>query len=114
MERKIGEEIMNSKKIYISIPITGHDIEQVKMHAEEAKKKLTAQGYDSITPFDVCPEEGHTYAYYMGRDIEALLQCDAIYMCAGWVSSKGCKAELLTANVYNKEIMYERKDETYL
>ena len=44
----------------------------------------------------------------MGKDIEALLECDAIYMCEGWQNSKGCMAEFEVARIYGKEIMFEK------
>lgn len=66
------------KRIYISLPITGEDIEKVKARAEEVKVRLTNNGMDAITPFDVCDEKDKPYSYYMGRDIEALIDCDMI------------------------------------
>lgn len=56
-------------KRYISLPITGHPIEEVKLRAANAKALLTAPGVEVITPFDICPEPDKDYAYYMGRDI---------------------------------------------
>ena len=41
------------------------------------------------------------------KDIEALLECDAIYLCEGWQNSKGCMAEFEVARIYGKEIMFE-------
>lgn len=29
----------------------------------------------------------------MGRDIEKLLLCDAVYFCEGWQESRGCRVE---------------------
>jgi hypothetical protein len=45
-------------------------------------------------------------AYYMGRDIENVILCDAILMCPGWENSKGCKVEKFTAETYGKEILF--------
>ena len=42
-----------------------------------------------VTPFDVCPEPDKPYSYYMGKDIEALLECDAIYLCEGVAELQG-------------------------
>ena len=61
-----------------------------------------------ITPFDVNEnEDKDSYARKMGNDIEALLECDAIYMCKGWQDSKGCMAEFAVAKIYNKKIIIE-------
>ena len=45
-------------------------------------------------------------AYYMGKDIEQVILCDAILMCPGWENSKGCKVEKFTAETYGKEVLY--------
>ena len=62
-----------------------------------------------ITPFDVNEnEDKDSYARKMGNDIEALLECDAIFLCEGWQNSKGCMAEFEVARIYGKEIIFER------
>lgn len=71
-------------KIYVSLPISGHDIEETKEYAEKVKKFLEEKCDEVITPFDVCDEEGKSYSYYMGRDIEALLECDAVFFTPDW------------------------------
>ena len=98
---------MKRKRIYISIPISGHDLEEVKEKARKAKIRVS-HWCDVITPFDVCPEPDKPYSYYMGKDIEALLECDAIFLCEGWQNSKGCMAEFEVARIYGKEIMFEK------
>ena len=98
---------MKRKRIYISIPISGHDLEKVKEKVRKAKIWVS-HWYDAITPFDVCPEPDKPYSYSMGKDIEALLDCDAIYLCEGWQNSKGCMAEFEVARIYGKEIIFER------
>ena len=108
---------MERKRIYISIPISGHDIEEVKEKARDIRKCLLMDEFDwekgwnstdVITPFDVCSKPDKPYSYYMGKDIEALLECDAIYLCEGWQNSKGCMAEFEVARIYGKEIMFEK------
>lgn len=96
------------KKVYISLPISGQDLETVRMKADIAKKRMIVRGRDAVTPFDVCPYAGKSYAWYMGQDLEALLECDAIYMCRGWLHSKGCRLELAAAIIYGKKIIFEK------
>ncbi len=93
--------------IYISIPITGHDIEQVKARAAMLKQLLSSKWNEVITPFDICHEKDMPYSFYMGRDIEALLECDAIFMADGWESSQGCNLEYNAAVIYDKHIFTE-------
>lgn len=94
-------------KVYISCPITGHDIKIVRTCIDKAKKVLTKNGHIPVSPLDVAPEEDMPYSYYMGKDIEALLECEAIYLLRGWQESKGCNVELWASKVYNKKIMFE-------
>ena len=103
------------KKLYISIPITGHPIEDVKARAYELKEMLSVEGWEVITPFDVVPDEeiAHIedpeakYAYCMGKDIEALLLCDAVFFAVGYIRSKGCILEREAAEVFKKFKLYE-------
>ena len=105
---------MKRKRIYISIPISGHDLEEVKAKTRDIRACLLwdelgiEKGLDIITPFDVCSEPDKPYSYYKGQDIEALLECDAIFLCEGWQNSKGCMAEFEVARIYGKEIIFER------
>lgn len=93
-------------KIYISLPISGQNLESVKERAA-ALKELLSSVCEPITPFDVCSEQDKPYSYYMGRDIEALLECDAIFMADGWKFSKGCNCEHCTAITYGLRTFYE-------
>lgn len=95
--------------IYISIPITGHNLSTQRAKAEEIAEKIKALGHTPVNPFDT-PEpqdklsERERYAYFMGEDIKRLLMCDAILMCPRWQTSKGCKAEFDVAMVYGLKL----------
>ena len=95
----------------MSLPISGHDLTERKEYAEYKQNMLywtyKPNEWEIITPLDICPEPDKPYSYYMGKDIEALLECDAIYLCEGWQNSKGCMAEFEVARIYGKEIMFE-------
>lgn len=94
----------NKKRMYLSFPITGRDLNQVKEYAESVKRAWVAKGYDVVTPFEVVPDDGMPYEYCMGKDIEELLKCDGIILCYDWFGSKGCRAECSVAQVYGKQI----------
>lgn len=100
------------KRVYLSLPISGYDIEERKAYAAKRKQDLLTiykhiqEGieYEIVTPFEVCPDTDKSYSYYMGRDIEALLNCDEIFMCQGWEDSKGCQLEIQAAKIYGKKV----------
>lgn len=89
-------------KIYISIPISGHDLAKQREKAEEIADKLRKLGHEPVNPFNT-PEapaemnEKEKYAYYMGEDLKRLLTCDAVFMCKGWNLSRGCCTEEFVA-----------------
>ena len=92
-------------KIYISIPMTGHDLATQRAKAAEIAEQIRALGHEPVNPFDTPEPQGdlsekEKYAYFMGEDVKRLLMCDAIFMCEGWSKSKGCKAEFGIAQIY--------------
>lgn len=108
-------------RLYLSLPISGHQIRDRISYADRVKRELIngfrcGWGYfrcetelEIITPFDVNEnEDKDSYARKMGNDIEALLECDAIFLCEGWQNSKGCMTEFEVAKIYGKEIIFER------
>lgn len=99
-------------KVYVSVPISGRPISEAKRQAESVKSILSNAGHEVITPFDVVSNppdmpDKEQYAYCMGKDIEAILNCDAMAMCEGWEDSKGCTAERLVAIVYGKKFFHK-------
>lgn len=94
-------------KIYISLPITGHDIEEVEARCIYASGVIQANGHTPVSPLEVSPDHDATYAKHMGNDIAALLCCDAVVFLDGWRESKGCRLEHAAAKIYNKIIKYE-------
>lgn len=71
------------------------------------KKNLVSNDYEPVTPFDVSPDSNASYTEHMGKDIQALLECDAVFFCRGWQDSKGCQAEYEVARIYGKQMVFE-------
>lgn len=95
---------MSKKKLYISLPISGYQLDVVRREADTYKELWQDEGYEVITPFDLSPESDKPYSYHMGKGIEGLLECDAVYFSPGWVDSKGCNLEYAAAKIYEKTI----------
>ena len=94
-------------KVYISLPITGRDIEQVEERIDHAKKVLLKMGHDPVSPLDPVVNNDHSkpYGVLLGNDIAALLTCDAVLFLDGWTASNGCSLEFAAAKIYGKEIL---------
>lgn len=94
-------------KVYISLPITGYDIEEVEARCIFAKAVLEKKGHTPVSPLDVSDNPDASYAEHMGRDISTLLECDAVVFLDGWEASRVCRLEHAAAKIYNKLITYE-------
>lgn len=93
------------EKIYLSIPITGRDLYEVKECADNFKSminKIYQMPVEVITPFDVIPlSEKKPYAQMMGECIAVLLTCDLAYFAPFYEFSKGCMLEMDTCKRYD-------------
>ena len=99
------------KKVFISLPITSRPEPTLEERISEAKKEawlmanvFRKEGYEPITPFDVT-KDGMSEAQCIGACITALLECDCVYFCKGWETSRGCRIEHLVAVEHNIEII---------
>lgn len=92
-------------KIYISLPISGRDIEQVEASCIFAAGVIEKKGHTAVSPLDVSPDPDAPYSVHMGNDIAALLECDAVLFLDGWQESKGCQLEHRAAELYGKIII---------
>lgn len=94
-------------KIYISGQISGMDIKEAERLFEDLEYALINAGHEAINPCKIVAyDPKYTYEHYMGEDIKELLRCEAIVMLDNWINSKGAKAELAVAQVYNLKIYY--------
>lgn len=101
-------------KVFLSVPISGLDINTVKKNANYVKSSIyqlvKSPNIEVLTPFEICDGKiDEPYSWFMGRDIEALLECDTIVSLPGWEASKGCRCERATAEIYGLRV-YEAKD----
>lgn len=99
-------------RIYISMPITGHDPEERRAKAGRFAMIIYAIGHDPVNPFDVPPpnaplSDEDAYAYYIAFDIADLLRSDAVYFSRGWQQSKACRLMHAAAEIYGIKIYYK-------
>lgn len=80
-------------KVYISLPITGKDLQEQKIYARHVASFLSEAGFTPITPFDNGLGDDASYEEHMKADLRLMLYCDAIILREGWLMSKGCVIE---------------------
>lgn len=101
------------KKIYISIPISGFPLQEVREKADLVKHMLSRRGYDPVNPLEIYVGADPEYADYICSDLHALMGCDGIYFCRGWERSCGCNIEhdvVMRLKAHGRkefEVMYE-------
>lgn len=101
---------MREKKCYISLPITGRDLDEVRERIAELKRKLQDKGYTPVSPFDGDVDFNTTHEEHMREDIKMLLDCDYVLMSSGWEHSAGCREELNAALACGIKIKFERAE----
>ena len=81
-------------KVYFSMPISGHDLQERMDYAESAKSALLNMYDEVVTPFDACPyDPDKSYGQCMKECISSLLECDKIVFDKHWYDSNGCRVE---------------------
>lgn len=94
-------------KVYISGQISGLEYKQAKEKFESAEILLESIGLQPINPMKNGLPIDSEWEQHMVRDIEMLLECDAIMMLDNWRESKGAKIEQFIAEQKGLTIMYE-------
>lgn len=80
-------------KIYISIPISGREINKVRHQADLIKAAISRKGHTPVSPLEIYAGENPTYEDHICQDLRIMLDCDAVYFAPGWGSSIGCSIE---------------------
>ena len=97
-------------KIYIAGPMSGYEDWNFPLFFE-TERKLEELGYEVINPAHndgptletalqsagTADNPGHTWAYYMRRDLPHVLEVDALCVLPGWKNSKGASLEVHVA-----------------
>lgn len=102
------------KKVYISLPITGREPKDVYAQANDAASRLTLLGYEAISPLDNGLPWDAPHYQHMRKDIETLLNCDAIYFCKDYIESNGCMVEKLIAHEIGIPSVYHFLDNKHI
>lgn len=95
------------EKIYISGPISGLPIDNVRHRFDLWRQKLRRAGYEVVIPTENGLPSTASWEEHMTRDIELLQSCDAIFMLEGWQQSRGCRIEFNIAVESKIPIIFE-------
>lgn len=120
---------MKYVRIYISLPISGHDLEEREKKAAQMKGQvmqavktnklayiskngkavlLTENNTVVITPFEIVPDATDmTYEQVMAKDLEVLMTCDIVVFARHWQYSKGCRIEFAVARELGIRVNFE-------
>ena len=99
---------MEKGKIYLSLPISGYDIEERRVTAQKMEDKLLADGWQCVAnPLkNGLPVDADTHDH-MKRDFKMLLECDAVLFMEKFLHSAGCKVEFDVATACGLGIYFE-------
>lgn len=81
------------KRIYISAPITGHDLAERKEYFAEVAEQLEEAGYEPVNPFDNGLPDTAPRTEHMKADLKMLLSCDGYVQSVATHGSIGCVSE---------------------
>lgn len=102
------------KKAMISQPMGGLTKTELLEIRDKAKVALEEQGYEvldtvfeSFDSCDLCDPE-HITLLHLGKSLEAMALCDAVYFCDGWQDKRGCRLEHQAASAYGIKALYEK------
>lgn len=110
----------NRIKVYLSLPITGLNLNERRQCAARMSAKLTYehQDWDVINPFHVydrlkaellsCADfsEPH-YDDILAADLAVLGTCKKAYFLQGWQQSNGCQREMAFCRDNNIEVIFD-------
>lgn len=80
-------------KIYVSGKMSGLEAKEVKERFNGAEALLQDIGFEVVNPLRNGLDGNRPWHEHLAKDIEMLLQCDAIYLMGNWVDSPGAKIE---------------------
>ncbi len=101
---------MNTKRLYLSGPISGHDLEERRKAFKKVQKQFEETGWTVFNPLENgLSAEADTHEH-MHRDLAVLtneeIPFEAIYMMEGWLHSAGCKLEFDVATSIGLDVIF--------
>lgn len=101
-------------RIYLSLPISGYDLQERIDTAMQMEVKLRGLGYDVFNPLGDGWINGLSTYEYMKHDLKSLINCDCVLFMHGFNRSAGCHTELCVAMACGLEIIFEDLESKFL
>ena len=107
---------MKKMKIYVAGPMSGYSLYNFPAF-DAAALKLRREGHEVVSPAEL-DRIAHVHEFTenlppnfmreaMRRDLDAICDCDAIYLLKGWEKSSGVTVELALANLLKLTVVKE-------
>lgn len=99
-------------RVMIIQPMAGKTDTEILRVREAAERHLIASGHEVIntyfSEFTNKELEGvvNKPLYYLSKSLQCMSTCDAVYLCAGWDTARGCQSEYKAAKDYGLTILY--------
>lgn len=120
----MGFSIKNPMKIYITTPIFASigktyqeklnaALERINLiigHFKDAHGVEIVDVVTCITEEKISPSEPDFEALMMGKRVQTVIKCDAVYLDLGWMNSPDCLLEFHAANCCFKEVFNAEED----
>lgn len=94
-------------RVMISQPMNGLTREQIEENRANAVKTIESYGYTVVDSFvtDSTPKTNNDALYYLGKSLEIMATCHAVYFVKGWEKARGCRIERAACKAYGLKIM---------
>lgn len=89
---------MKRKRVYISGRMSGVDPAESQAKFKEAESYLRKRGFEPVNPWTLAQFRSFIgWGRHLIADLDALHDCDSIYLLPGWEQSQGANIEWLFA-----------------
>ena len=102
------------RRVYLSLPISGYDIDERCKTSECMEEKLLELGFEVFNPMKNGLPRFACTCEHMKADLKALLDCDAVLFMHGFNHSAGCYTELTVAMAIGLEVWFEETENVTL
>jgi len=80
-------------KVYLSLPVMGRNINEVRRHSDLVKAALSRRGHEVVSPLDVYCGDNPAYEDSLCYGLRVMMDCDSVCFCDGWEQSCECRIE---------------------